>query len=255
MKEEEFFSSILIVLTGFGVVVFCLLFFVTAPYGRHRREGWGMEIDNQTGWFIMEIISLAGFWLFFLLGDWKTGIMPYIFLLLWTLHYFYRSVLFPALFKSKKTMPVMVMVMAIGFNLLNSYIQGRYLFTFSPGADKYSMSWLQTPQFICGAILFFTGFIIHVNSDGITRNLRKSGEDEYKIPRKGLFRWISNPNYFGEIIQWSGWALLTWSLPGLVFAFWTFANLFPRAVSNHRWYRNTFDNYPEERRVIIPFLF
>lgn len=255
MSEKEFFNIILIVLTGTGIVVFFLLFYVTAPYGRHRREGWGMEIDNQTGWILMEIVSLAGFWLFFLLGDWKTGLMPYLFLFLWSFHYFYRSVIFPSLFKSKKTMPLTVMLMAVLFNVFNSYIQGRYLFTFSPAAEKYSISWLTTPQFIFGIILFLIGFYIHVNSDTITRKLRKTGENEYKIPRRGLFRWVSNPNYFGEIIQWSGWALLTWSLPGLVFAFWTFANLFPRAVSNHRWYRDTFKEYPEERRIIIPFLF
>ena len=49
-----------------------------------------------------------------------------------------------------------------------------------------------------------------------------------------------------------GWALATWSLPGLAFAVWTVANLVPRARANHRWYRGRFPDYPKERRALVP---
>ena len=52
------------------------------------------------------------------------------------------------------------------------------------------------------------------------------------------------PNYLGEIVEWTGWALATWSLAGLAFAVYTAANLAPRAVANHDWYLSTFDDYP-----------
>ena len=65
------------------------------------------------------------------------------------------------------------------------------------------------------------------------------------MPRGGFFRWVSCPNYLGEMLQWSGFALATWSLPGLSFALWTVANLLPRAVAHHRWYRREFADYPE----------
>ena len=72
------------------------------------------------------------------------------------------------------------------------------------------------------------------------------------MPHGELYRWISCPNYLGELIEWAGWAVATWSLPGLGFAVWTAANLVPRARANHRWYRSHFADYPNERKALIP---
>ena len=93
---------------------------------------------------------------------------------------------------------------------------------------------------------------INISSDNILFKLRKGGEKEYTIPKKGLFRWVSCPNYFGEIVEWVGWAIATWSLAGLSFALWTIANLAPRARSNHQWYQENFSNYPKKRKRLIP---
>jgi hypothetical protein len=65
---------------------------------------------------------------------------------------------------------------------------------------------------------------------------------------------VSCPNYLGEIIEWSGWALATWSLAGAAFALYTIANLAPRAVAYHRWYRESFNDYPPARRALLPFI-
>ena len=56
----------------------------------------------------------------------------------------------------------------------------------------------------------------------------------------------------GEIIEWIGWAILTWSLSGFVFAIWTIANLVPRAFTHHKWYQENFSDYPKNRKAIIP---
>jgi hypothetical protein len=69
-----------------------------------------------------------------------------------------------------------------------------------------------------------------------------------------MFRLISCPNLFGELIEWFGFALLCWNLPALTFFIWTAANLIPRAISHHQWYRKKFNDYPSERKAIIPFL-
>ena len=39
---------------------------------------------------------------------------------------------------------------------------------------------------------------------------------------------------------------------GLVFFFWTLANLLPRALSNHEWLKREFENYPKNRKAVIP---
>ena len=103
-------------------------------------------------------------------------------------------------------------------------------------------------------MLFLAGFAANRWADAQLRGLRTPGDHSYKIPQGGLYRWISSPNYFGEIVEWFGWALMTWSLAGLTFAIWTVANLAPRAIANHRWYHDTFKDYPAERKALVPFL-
>src|SRR3546814_18591698 len=75
----------------------------------------------------------------------------------------------------------------------------------------------------------------------------------YKIPRGGAFRYVSAANYFGEIVLWTGWAVMSWTAAGALFAIFTVSNLLPRALSHHRWYRENFADYPRERRALIPW--
>ena len=64
-------------------------------------------------------------------------------------------------------------------------------------------------------------------SDAILMSLRKPGETGYRIPHGGFYRWISSPNYFGEIVEWVGFALAAWTVPAWVFAWFTATNLIP----------------------------
>ena len=91
-------------------------------------------------------------------------------------------------------------------------------------------------------------------SDHKLRRLRASTGDGYQIPYGGAYRWVSCPNYLGEIVEWAGWALATWSPAGLAFALYTVANLAPRAVDHHAWYHRQFPNYPAKRRALIPYI-
>lgn len=86
--------------------------------------------------------------------------------------------------------------------------------------------------------------------------LKESGGGGYKIPRGGLFEWVSCPNYLGEILEWAGWAVMTWSWAGLGFFVYTCANLVPRAMANHRWYLEKFGgDYPNNRKAVVPLLY
>ncbi len=125
----------------------------------------------------------------------------------------------------------------------------KFFFTFTDGVE-----WLISPAFIIGTTIWLGGYIINLSSDRTLRHLRAPGETGYKIPHGGLFEYISCPNYFGEILEWAGWAILTWSLAGFVFALWTVANLAPRARSHHKWYQEKFSDYPPERKALIPFV-
>jgi len=244
--------NLFLILAGLVVAtaVFAVLFFVKAPYGRHIRRGWGPLISNNFAWVIMETPAFLVFALCFAYGNAPKNLPVLLFLALWELHYVHRAFIYPTTIRNgHKKMPIVVVLMGFGFNVGNAYANGHYLFTLSGG---YPQSWLSDPRFLAGATLFLVGFIINRWADLALRALRKPGETGYRIPYGGLFRWVSCPNYLGEIIEWSGWALATWSLPGLAFAIWTFANLAPRARSHHAWYYTNFPEYPKERQALIP---
>ena len=90
--------------------------------------------------------------------------------------------------------------------------------------------------------------------DGTVKKHPKLGTESVLLAAGQAYRWVSSPNYLGEIIQWAGWALATWSAAGLAFFALTIANLAPRARSNQRWYRSEFPDDPADRRALIPYL-
>lgn len=251
MSEQQVFNILIILSFTFAMGIFISLFFISAPYGRHTRKGWGLTVPNWLGWLLMESPSPLLMISLFLIGDATKTTTPLVFLLMWLAHYTHRAFIYP--FERRddsKRMPVVVMLMGMIFNLGNAYLNGRYLFHFSVG--KYPSNWLLDARFIAGAALFLGGYIINRWADRKLRSLRQPGETGYKIPQGGIYRLISCPNYFGEVLEWFGWALATWSLPGLAFAVWTFANLAPRARSHHTWYHSTFPEYPPKRKAFIP---
>ena len=182
------------------------------------------------------------------------SIVPLIFFLLFQLHYFQRAFVFPFLLKGKSRMPLAIMMMGMLFNLLNGFMQGEWLFYLAP-ETLYTPEWLLTPQFIIGVLLFFTGMGINWYSDYVIRHLRKPGDTRHYLPSQGMYRYVTSANYFGEIIEWAGWAILTWSLSGLVFLWWTVANLVPRANAIWHRYKEEFGDEVGNRKRVFPFLY
>lgn len=233
-----------------AIVTFVALLFVVAPYGRHGRGGWGPTVPARVGWVVMESPASLLFLVFFFLGEHRFELVPLVFLFLWQLHYVQRVFVYPFLMRGSGRIPLSVMGMAIAFNALNTWVNARWVSEYG----SYPAAWLADPRFIVGVVVFLGGFILNLSSDRILRRLRRPGSNDYRIPFGGGFRFVSSPNYLGEIVEWFGWAIATWSLAGLSFALYTFANLAPRAFANHRWYLETFDDYPPSRKALIPFV-
>ena len=89
----------------------------------------------------------------------------------------------------------------------------------------------------------------------IIRHLRKPGDTRHYLPQKGMYRYVTSANYLGEIIEWAGWAILTCSLSGLVFFWWTVANLVPRANAIWHRYREEFGSEVGGRKRVFPFIY
>jgi len=237
-----------ILLAG-GVLV--LLAFITAPYGRYDRAGWGPTIPNAAGWVVMELPAVVLFLALHLSGRHGLETVPLVFGALWLVHYLHRTFVFPLRVRTAgKRMAVVIVAMAFAFNTLNTYVVARWISHFG----RYDADWLRDPRFVIGVAVFAAGFAINYRADHILISLRRPGETGYRIPRGWLYEYVACPNYLGEIVEWTGFAIATWSLPGLAFALFTAANVGPRAFSNLRWYRETFPDYPAERKALIPFI-
>ncbi|HDO28147.1 MAG TPA: 3-oxo-5-alpha-steroid 4-dehydrogenase [Bacteroidetes bacterium] len=252
MVVEQFYFGILYGWVALAVLIFPVLLKITVPYGRHTTNTWGPVLNSRLGWILMEVPVVVVFSWFLFTGPAEKTLPVYIFYGLFMLHYFNRIFVFPFRLKEKeKKMPWSIVFMALFFNLINGFLNGYWFGWLTP---VYPLSWLADWRFIFGVLLFFAGMYINMSSDNTLLGLRKGGKRGYYIPYGGLFNYVSSPNLLGEIIEWMGWAMMSWCLPSFSFALWTMANLIPRAIDHHRWYKRKFNNYPEERKAVIPFV-
>jgi len=252
MISIEKFNLFVLIWIGIAVLIFPVTLFITAPYGRHSKSTWGPMINNRVAWILMEIPALLLFVWMVIEARGLSNLVVVIASFLWTAHYIHRSIIFPLRIKTaKKKMPILIMLFAVCFNFVNGFINGYWLGNFA----SYTNDWIFDLRFILGVIFFISGFIINKYHDKILIGLRKNSTNGYQIPFGGLFRFISCPNFLGEIIEWVGFALLTWSLPSLAFLVWTFINLVPRALDHHKWYKSKFPEYPINRNAILPGIF
>ena len=243
----ETLNMICIIWAAVGIASFILLQFVTAPYGRHVKKGWGPQISNKLGWIIMEAPSFFIILYFYLSSD--QSAFAVLLSLLWLFHYFYRTFIYPFRIRTKgKKMPLIIVGSAIFFNCINAGLNGYFL----AHLESYDLNSFYEWNFLLGSVLFLTGFVINQKSDHLLIHLRAPGETGYKIPGGYLFKYVSCPNLFGELLQWTGFVVMAWNLPALSFLIWTGANLIPRALGHHRWYKDHFADYPKNRKIMIP---
>lgn len=242
-----------------GLVVWIALYFVDAGYGKMVSDKWGPAINNKIGWMLMEcpvFLVMLFFWA-------KSPVRfqwPYLVMfLLFQLHYFHRSFVTPFLMRGNSKMPLVIMGLSVVWNLINGYMQGKWLFELAPVLRPYHTEWLMSWQFILGTCIFFLGMAINWHSDYIIRHLRKPGDTKHYLPKGGMYNYVTSANYLGEIIEWIGWAILTWSLAGCVFAWFTASNLVPRSNAIYLKYQKEFaDEFnarsPKLKRI-LPFIY
>lgn len=249
------FHSVEYIMIALAVVVFIALHFINPGYGMFYTSKWGPTVGNRLGWIIMELPVLVFLLIIWLSSPRKYDLTLIIMIVPLLVHYIQRTFIFPMLLKGKNRMPLIIVLLGMIFNVTNIYLIGGWLFYVSP-AGEYSGSWLYDPRFLVGVLVFIAGMYINIQSDRIIRHLRRPGDRRHYIPMGGMFRYVSSANYLGEVTEWVGYAILTWSLPGVIFALWTFANLGPRARSIYKRYSQEFgdDFIKLNRKYIIPYI-
>ncbi|MBE6195884.1 MAG: DUF1295 domain-containing protein [Rikenellaceae bacterium] len=237
-----------------GVVVFVALYFVEAGYGYLFNPKFGFPLSNKVGWVLMEAPA------FLVMAWWCTKSTPdqtvqLVLAALYLLHYFQRSFIFPLLMRGRSKMPVGIALMGLVFNSINAFLIGCWLFELAPAG--FYADWFTDLRFWAGLLIFLLGMGINMQADHIVRNLRKPGDTRHYIPRGGMFRYVSSANYFGELVEWTGFAIATWSWTGALFVWWTFANLAPRSASLYKRYEREFGEEFTRlgRKRILPFIY
>lgn len=257
LYNTEFYYTLMVSMAAMALIVFAALQFIEAPYGMTFSNRWGPSINNRLGWIIMEapaFFVMLAFCISSPQHSWPT----YLFAVVYLLHYFQRSFIFPMLMRGKSRMALLIPAMGATFNIINAYFIGAWLFHFAP-MDYYNFS--ARPAMLLataiGILIFCIGLGINLQSDYIIRHLRKPGETGHKIPRGGMYNHVAAANYLGEIMEWVGYAIMTWSAAGALFALWTAANLVPRAGKLHQRYINEFGKeYTSLKRYkILPYIY
>jgi 3-oxo-5-alpha-steroid 4-dehydrogenase 1 len=242
-----------------------------APYGKFANKSLGTaQLNPRFGWWLMELPATVCFLYTYLKSSpesdakteeqRKTGRGPSktvsrLFATLFFVHYLNRGWYFPL---SIRVDPGSKASFALGNSLIGALITGLHGYLharmFRTHGEHLNDQWLSDPRFLVGFPLYELGFWITVHSEWVMRNLRRPGSPRYSIPMGGMFRYVSSPQYFGELMAFLGLTLSTWSLPSLAIFLISAFNLVPRSFQNHEWYLQKFgEAYIKlNRRVLIP---
>jgi 3-oxo-5-alpha-steroid 4-dehydrogenase 1 len=239
-----------------AVVVFICLYFINAGYGQFRSKKWGLSIGNKAAWVLMEAPVFIVMALIWGSSGFSSHIPELVLLLLFEIHYFQRSFIFPLMLRGKSRMPVAIMLMGMSFNVINGILQGGGLYWYPNPDFSEGPSYLLRWNAIAGICLFFAGFAVNLHSDSVIRHLRKPGDTRHYLPSRGFYHYVTSANYFGEIVEWIGFALAAATPVAWVFPLWTAANLVPRSNAIHARYRDEFGyEAVGSRKRIIPFIY
>jgi hypothetical protein len=162
VSELRFYQFLLLLTYVLAGITFILLNFVTAPYGRHASISWGPLINARMGWMIMESVAPIACSIAFSRGEHSRDCAPLVLYSMFMIHYLHRSIIFPLRMKAGKSsrqMPVIVAALACLWNVLNGYLQGRWLSHFGTYPDR----WLHETRFLAGLAIFLAGMAINIS--------------------------------------------------------------------------------------------
>ncbi|KAE9548396.1 hypothetical protein FO519_008390 [Halicephalobus sp. NKZ332] len=254
LSEEQLilYLAYFMIISGFITCAYMILLKQRATYGRYGNEAFlsNLAIPARVAWFVQESPSLVIPAIALAYYGGNMNLSKTIAFLMFVGHYWNRTLCYPFLINGGKPTPPHLMFLGLVFCLWNGYIQGFYHVKYADFASDHPRQLISQ----LGIALFLCGMFINIHSDSILRNLRKPGDKGYKIPRGGMFEFVSGANFLGEILEWTGYAIYCRSVPALAFAVFTASNIGPRALHHHEWYKTKFEDYPKDRHAVIPLL-
>jgi 3-oxo-5-alpha-steroid 4-dehydrogenase 1 len=124
--DRHLFDQLTLGWVGIAAIVFVVLFFITAPYGRHAEDAKGPKLPGRIAWLLMEAPSPIIMAACFVLGTHHRDVASWCFLALWEAHYIHRAFIFPMrLAGVPKPMPAWIALSGAGFNFVNATMNGQ----------------------------------------------------------------------------------------------------------------------------------
>jgi protein-S-isoprenylcysteine O-methyltransferase Ste14 len=113
---------------------------------------------------------------------------------------------------------------------------------------------------ITGMFLFVVGSWMNSYAEYTRHRWKGRPENHGRLYTQGLFRCSRHPNYFGDLISFSGICLITGALvtaviPVLMLAGFVFVNIPVLDSHLHDHYGPSFDDYAAHARKLIPFVY
>lgn len=175
------------------------------------------------------------------------------FFIFFQIHYFQRAFVFPLLLTGKSKMPLAIMSMGILLICWTDICKDNGYFILRLKECTALIGLCHHGLF--SELCFFYWYAGELALGLYHPAFAKAGRYPPLSASKGMYRYVTSANYFGEIVEWAGWAILTCSLSGLVFLWWTIANLVPRANAIWHRYREEFGDEVGNRKRVFPFLY
>lgn len=70
-----------------------------------------------------------------------------------------------------------------------------------------------------GILIFAAGMTLETIADAALNRFKRNPSNSGRLLTSGVFAWCRHPNYFGEILVWSGLALFAYSVSGAAIVF------------------------------------
>ena len=252
-RNQGFYANLILLQICFTLFLIVLSFY-PLPYGRYSQTN--LKLNGRVSWIIMEspslLIPLYSIWSY---EDKSVPLTLFsrniLFLIPFLIHYFHRTLIYP-FFIRYSNMPLFALFLGFSYTLFNGYLQTTYILDLQDS----SVSCFAVFRSLLGIIIFAVGMVINIQSDYYLIELSKNKKfkGQYFIPRGALFEYISCPNFFGETLEWFGFAIYTWTLCGWGFFLQTFFTIIPRGYHHHKYYQRNFEDYPTRRKAVIPFI-
>ena len=120
---------------------------------------------------------------------------------------------------------------------------------------------------IIGILIWIIGFVIEVVSDRQKSEFKSHESNDGKFIQSGLWKYSRHPNYFGEILIWTGMAVIGVTIYsglgwlGLISPFFVFVILnyisgvrLLEKQANERWgSNNAYQSYKQKTPVLFPY--